>query len=275
MTSSEPTPVLAAETLGLGTGFAANKAVPTDELAGLRLSLTDGDRTTEYVFDSATELRWRSGGDGDRYHAETYEALKPAVGLYVVGFSSSEDSSSAVELAIDVTHGRALVLHQRLEATAPGVPSVVQVTELPSVTGGPAGTTTAEFEPIGRSSDLNGVRALWEYSADDVYEHIYLNDEWYVWHCLAGEEYPLADTDPCRVYKLRDGIYALTFSEKVLSMGALMVLDFDGLRSYCAAFGSESDGNRPSHFLFGAYGRILSRTVYPQPLSAREGGAAA
>jgi hypothetical protein len=260
------------ETLGLGDDFAANRPEATAKLAGRRYQVLSGSETIEYVFDDATHLRWRvvpgDGSGGGAFTAETYEALNPAPDLYLVTLQHAAAPATSLELVLDTGAGRTLAVHQEVGPKSPGVPAVLQRVGQGWIVGHPAPG------PIIRESDeLAGVRAMWEYSANDIYEHIYLNSQWYVWHCLAGEEYPLADTDPCTVYKLRSKIYALVFTEKVMTMGAVMVLDYAHMRSYCAALGDSSGGGDAGHFVFGAHGTVLSRTVYPNPLSAADAAA--
>ncbi len=42
------------------------------------------------------------------------------------------------------------------------------------------------------------------YGPENAYEHLHLTDSAYTWHCLAGAERGLADTDRDRVWKLRE-----------------------------------------------------------------------
>ena len=60
-----------------------------------------------------------------------------------------------------------------------------------------------------KTSDLVGHRMQWIYSSKDAYEHIYLNESRYTWHCISGNEKGLADTDTCFFYKLAERLYLL------------------------------------------------------------------
>ncbi|OPX10176.1 MoaF C-terminal domain-containing protein [Mycobacterium sp. AT1] len=249
------------QNLGLGDNFAANKAERSGDLAGRELVLlADGAPRLQLHFHDDRSLSWSV--DGGATKTDDYEALLVDDGLYLVAVDESgSEPAAASAVIVDLTSGHAVWVRNELGPREPNTPTVRQRTEH-LVLGG----TEPVGEPFAPTTELAGVRAMWVYSEQDVYEHLYLNSDWYVWHCLKGAEYPLADTDPCVVYKLRDQTYLLTFSEKVITMGASMVLDFGALRSYCAAFGSESDA-APTHFTFGAYGRVLSKTEYPNPLA--------
>jgi hypothetical protein len=59
---------------------------------------------------------------------------------------------------------------------------------------GPFPDATSRHE---RTGNLVGERIEWVYSSKDAYEHIYLNENTYCWHCIAGNEKGLADTDRC------------------------------------------------------------------------------
>ncbi|VXB62703.1 MoaF C-terminal domain-containing protein [Aeromicrobium sp. 9AM] len=239
--------------LGLGDGFTANKAEQTADLAGQTVVVAfDDGRAVAYAFidhenltiddASATPLR--------------YEALRAGDGLYIVAMQEPDRPEASTELVLDLESGVAFALDQTIGPKASGAPAVLQRVRNGTIDG----AFGASFE---RTDELIGIRAMWVYGPGNVYEHLYLNQEWYVWHCLAGEEYPLADADPYAVYKVRDRVYLMIFSEKVLTMGAAMLLDFHHMRSYCAALGSESDDAPPAHFMFGAHGTVLSTTTYP------------
>lgn len=248
--------------LGLGANFTANKAARSAELAGrkLEIELVDGQAHSFDLIDE-NELRW--SGRGSAATVEQYEAQKVAEGLFLIAFRHAADSEVSTSMIVDWPSGEVVFIRNVVGPKVGNLPAVEQVVTLGRIAGQPL--NGGKFS---HTSDLFGRRAMWVYSEDDVYEHIYLNASWYAWHCLKGEEYPLADVDPCQVFKLRDDIYLLTFSEKVMVMAAGMVLDFGKLRSYCAALGRDPVTGQLTHFTFGAFGKILSQTDYPQPLAA-------
>lgn len=255
-----------ANTIGLGQNFTENKAERSEELAGKRLAVDLHDGGSFLIdFQDAGSLTW-SGRLGDidgQGVEERYEAQKVAEDLFLIAFQSAADLLESTAIVADWQSGEIVLIRNRVGPKEPGVPAVAQTVRHGRIAGqewrGPR---------IEETRDLLGRRAMWVYSENDVYEHIYLNPSWYGWHCLKGDEFPMADIDPCAMFKVRDDIYLLTFSEKVMTMAAGMLLDFGALRSYCAAIGRDPVTDALSHFTFGAFGKVLSQTDYPDPLVA-------
>lgn len=75
------------------------------------------------------------------------------------------------------------------------------------------------------TSALLGRRVLWVYSTEHAYEHVYLTPTWYSWHCLAGPERGLADTDENTAYEVRPGIYVFAWREKVIPCASVTIAD--------------------------------------------------
>ncbi len=50
----------------------------------------------------------------------------------------------------------------------------------------------------------------------DVYEHIYLNENLYNWHCISGSEKGLSETDECFYYKIDSNLYLFVWIEIVI-----------------------------------------------------------
>ncbi|AVA26618.1 MoaF C-terminal domain-containing protein [Rhizobium sp. LEGMi198b] len=247
--------------LGLGANFTANKAERSAELAGRKIDLElSNGQDFSFEFVDAEKMRWSSRGAAVKRN-ETYEAQRVADDLFLIAFQHADDLRTSMSVVADLRSGEVVFIQNVVGEKIGNEPAVIQ-----TVTLGRVADQALQGEKIAQTSDLFGRRAMWIYSEDDVYEHIYLNAEWYAWHCLKGEEYPKADIDPCQMFRLREDIYLLTFSEKVMVMAAGMVLDFSGLRSYCAALGRDPATNEITHFTFGAYGMILSQTNYPEPL---------
>jgi len=119
-------------------------------------------------------------------------------------------------------------------------------------------------DPIKRSGDLVGRRAMWVYSDNHAYEHIYLNYGTYAWHCLAGPERSIADVDQTRTYKITDDIYVFFVTETVFPWDGVFVLNFTpgAMTNIGRFFGWDPKPNVLSHNTFGARGRILNQTEY-------------
>lgn len=253
---------------GLAPGFDANKAPHTTDLAGRTLTVVD-ERGTRIVHRFAERrVDWEYvPGAGDviprTSSADDYEAFLVDDGLYFVQFHHEYDPAEAVSLIVDLAAGRALSVVQAIGGAFPGGTAVKQLF-VPSV----IEELTPSGAPAGPSTSLIGRRVLWEYSADHAYEHVYLSPQWYTWQCLAGPERGLADTDECSVWEVRPGILVFAWREKVIPCASVTIADHRdqrALRSHGVLFGLDASGDVPTHFTFGAHGRLLSNTVHPQP----------
>lgn len=57
------------------------------------------------------------------------------------------------------------------------------------------------------TSELIGMRNMYTYNPKERYEHVYLNEQFYAWHCLDGVEKGLADVDRCHYIKVSEQLY--------------------------------------------------------------------
>jgi len=119
-------------------------------------------------------------------------------------------------------------------------------------------------DPIERTTDLVGRRAMWVYSDNHAYEHIYLNYGTYAWHCLAGPERSIADVDQTKTFKITDEIYVFFVTETVFPWDGVFVLNFTpgAMTNIGRFFGWDPTPNVLAHNTFGARGRILNETEY-------------
>lgn len=252
---------------GLQPGFDAFKAPHSTDLAGQTVTLVDARGTRIGHRFAETSVEWDyQPGSGDptpaSAHSDAYEAFLVDDGLYLVLFHHQHEPREAVAVILDLSHGRALSVVQAIGDLLPGstavrqlfVPSLIE--ELPTRGAEPAPTTS-----------LIGRRVLWEYSDQHAYEHIYLSPQWYTWQCLAGPEKGLADTDQNAMWQVRPGINVFAWREKVIPCASVTIADHRNaaaIRSHGVLFGLDESGEVPTHFTFGAYGRLLSQTVHPQ-----------
>ena len=235
---------------GLAPGFDANKGPLCTDLDSL--TFTFGPYTATFT---GSDVSW----NGATVPCETFLVDDR---LYYAQFLHD---NKAVSLLLDVREGQTLVVTSRLGS---GLPRVTQSFE-PFPLDGAEG----HGDMMAPSTALIGRRAMWVYSGEHTYEHVYLSPHWYTWQCLAGPERGLADTDENSVYRVRPGIYVFTWREKVIPCGAFTIADHrdtTNLRSHGALFGLGSAGET-EHFTFGAYGRLLSLTAHPADVDPARG----
>lgn len=123
---------------------------------------------------------------------------------------------------------------------------------------------TARGAPIEATRDLLGLRALYHYSEDTVYEHIYLNSKWYSYQCLKGMRAGDCGTDEASYFKVRDGVYVVTWREILIDLAAVFVYDMDAKRATGMAWGAPGDLSEPKYIPTGAWFEKINEPGYPE-----------
>ncbi len=252
---------------GLAPGFDANKAPHTTALSGSEVAVTgtDGTRIRHRFTDD--EVTWDLvPGDGSAASSGTdaYEAFEVDDDLYFVQFHHRHAPTEAVSLIVDRRDGRALSIVSSILEPEAGHTRVRHAFAASTIDD--ADVAGAEPTP---TNTLIGRRVEWVYSTEHAYEHVYLSPRWYSWQCLAGPERGLADTDENSVWEVRPGIYVFAWREKVIPCASVTIADHrdpNAIRSHGVLFGLDESGEVPTHFTFGAHGRLLSVTHHAQGL---------
>jgi hypothetical protein len=110
--------------------------------------------------------------------------------------------------------------------------------------------------------DLIGLRGLYDYGPEHVFEHIYLNSERYAWQCIIGPLRGQADVDFSTIYKFDDNQYVFAFREFGLPVSTVFFYNWDQMRATGKFFAVGEDGaiaNTPA----GAHIKKLSMAFYP------------
>ncbi len=251
---------------GLAPGFDANKAPLSTALSGSEVNITDTDGARIQHRFTADEVTWRLDPvDGpSQAGTDPYEAFEVDEDLFFVQFHHQDAPTEAVSLVVDRRHGRALSIVSSIGEPAPGRTRVGHAFAASTIDD--AAVTGVEPAP---TNTLIGRRVEWVYSSEHAYEHVYLSPRWYSWQCLAGPERGLADTDENTVWEVRPGIYVFTWREKVIPCASVTIADHrdaGAIRSHGVLFGLDETGTVPTHFTFGAHGRLLSTTHHAPEL---------
>jgi len=248
-----------------------NVAPPSAALAGrtLTLELDDG-RSVEHRFASDRLLvRTASAGEGaGGQREEAYTATAVREGIYLVDFVARQERATSVSLVLDLPRGIVTEVVGRLpgelEASRPLLDLAEQGGELTGVevtfrSGAIDAPLTAETPRHAPTARLVGRRVEYTYSPTERYEHIYLNERFYTWHCLLGAEAGLADTDRCHAYELADELYLFVWREKIVPTLGVVVLDHERLRSSGKIFGYlGGDFGTVANFPVGSTARIVN-----------------
>jgi hypothetical protein len=254
---------------------------PSDDLADSThiLYFEDG-RAIEHRFLSDSLLAWRvTGGEADGVEGEApYFALKVREGIYFVDFVAHEVPPTAISLILDLEQGIATSLVGRL----PDAPDVghsltariaagleltaVSATFSSAAVDAPFTGETLRHQP---TAELIGRRVEYTYSPTERYEHIYLNQDFYTWHCLLGSEKGLADTDRCHYLKLGEQLYLFVWREKIVPTLGAVAADFSAMRTMGKIFGHAQDGSGGvADFPVGARARLLNVTSPAEEIGA-------
>lgn len=287
------------------------------DLTGRTLTLNlQGGGGLEYRFESATDLSWRvlpgtdMGGGAAVAGAEVAAgggaaagavaatggaavtgtapcfAAKLREGLYFVDHLKTDERATSVSVVLDLERGMATVMTARLPEEAESreafADRIAQGKELTAVAVGffsaaidrPFDAHTPCHET---TLDMVGRRVEYTYSPTERYEHIYLNERFYTWHCLMGSEKGLAETDRCHYFKLADRLYLFVWREKVVPTLGVVVVDFEAMRTAGKIFGYQGDEKGDAsaegltaggaaavglcNFAVGARARMLSATA--------------
>lgn len=251
---------------------------PTSDLVGRSLTLqTEEGHVLPYSFSSESSLtrgpalaQESAGGP-----SLPYFAARLRDGIYFVDHLHEEQQATSVTLLLDLARGIATVLTAVLpeesEARQPLLDRIDQGKELTAVsTRFVSAAIDRPFDPeVSRHQPtpaLIGRRVEYTYSPHERYEHIYLNERFYTWHCLQGSEKGLADTDRCHYYELGEDLYLFVWREKIVPTLGVVAVDFARMRTTGKIFGfAGEEPGQVVNFPVGARARLLNVTE-------REGG---
>ena len=244
----------------------------SDGLVGkaLKFYFDVDNRVIEYIIHDASSLRWEvlEGPERGRSGDEKYEAILAAPNIFFVDFVEKDKPNVSVSMAFDLNSRRATVVvgtaPDRKSATksfvgrlGKGLDLSAMKVEILHANVNPS-SPDEPIVPHRRTTDLIGKRVKYTYSSKHVYEHIYLNDRFFTWHCLKGPEKGLADTEICDYFKIAPNVYMLAWREKVMPTFGLVVINLEDRKSNGKTFGLDLGSGNIVNFTMGA--RIESVT---------------
>ena len=259
----------------LSVGFSEHTLSGSDRLVGKQVELYyESGKMSKITFVGIETLKWETVDQTrDEEFMVTYNAIMPRDDIYLIDFIVSHGDSKSISVILDMHEGFATVvtgtmptaeevmipLIVRAEGAAPL--TSVRVAFEHAAVDVPFTETTPRHE---KTTDLVGERFQWVYSSKDAYEHIYLNENTYTWHCISGNEKGLADTDRCFFYKLAEKLYLFVWTEKIIPTVGVVIEDLETMRSYGKIFGHEGYDmtGRITNFMVGSYGTFLNKTEY-------------
>ncbi|HSW57617.1 MAG TPA: MoaF C-terminal domain-containing protein [Dehalococcoidales bacterium] len=206
------------------------------------------------------------------YDTQSYVAMRVAPQIYFVDFVIKPVTNVSVSMALDPDTGRATVV----KATIPDIQNIefsfrqrlgkdadlisIQLEINHAVIGHFSPDEPVPSHP--RTMDLIGKRIKYTYGHDRVYEHIYLNERFYAWHCLKGAEAGLGDTDISDYFKVAPDIYLFIWREKIMPTFGLVLINLRDMRSNGKTFGLDIAAGQYLNFTMGAVAELLNETRY-------------
>jgi hypothetical protein len=258
-----------------GKGMAEFKLPSSDELVGkeLRLHYNVSNLIIRYIFHDVISLDWEilKGPDMGQIYTETYEAIHVAPKIYFVDFVKKNQPKVSVSMALDLNTGKTTVLiatvPEKKEVSQGFIDRLGKGVDLSTVkvnilhaNVNPT-SSDAPVVPHERTSELVGKRIRYTYSSNHIYEHIYLNERLFTWHCLKGLEEGLADTEICDYFKIAPDIYLLTWREKVMPTFGAVLINLKEMRSSGKTFGLDVASGKHVNFTMGSYAELTSETT--------------
>ncbi len=256
----------------LGDAFVPdNNSLPAiKDLTGKSLTLNfENGWTIRHDFSGENLLHW-SRIEGDRVvveNDERYLATCPRSGIYFVDLIKSGERAASVSLVLDLAKRSFIAVIGQLppaeESLIPFIRRIEQGKELTAVSATfLRGTIDCPFDATADLPDVTdelvGKRVEYSYSPFEKYEHIYLDQKCYTWHCLDGSEKGLADTDACHHYRIADQLYLFVWREKVIPTLGIVMVDLKAMKTTGKIMGYEkNDFGAIRNFAVGACARVL------------------
>lgn len=257
----------------LAEGFApdSNILALVQDLNGRTLSFafSDGSQETLTVLDGS---RVRSAA-GER--AARVTSVRR--GIYFIDFIDGDalGGATTVSLVIDEPNALVTIVNGRLPSEAEAhIDSLSRVERNLPLTGVTAAIRHGRIVADGAPADaplhaptreLIGMRNMYTYSPTERYEHIYLNDNFYMWQCLAGVEAGLADVDRCYTIRISDKLYLFVWCEKIVPTLGVIMIDLERMKTDGKIFGYQgSNFDALTNFPVGAFAEVLNITRHPE-----------
>ena len=239
-------------------GFGDQTLLASPALAGTTLSIpSDDEASATYRFDDAATVTWTETRDGDETSGTaTYKAIEARSGIFIIDFVRG-DALEAENVTIIWDHNTGAV-------TSGLSYFVVPEGRTRSTTEFNQGNSKGSSLRHERSSALVGKRIFYRYSDVETYEHIYLNPGTFTWNCIRGGEAGLADTDRCMTWEVAEDLFIFFWTEKVMCVEAVLLVDLREKRSIGRMFGWDDPANEPVILPFNSRLSVLNTTEYPE-----------
>lgn len=178
---------------------------------------------------------YRSAATGIEVSGEIFEL---AEALFYASFPL-DDGRRALTLVVDRLNGRVI----EIESRRPGANEDTHRAQV-KIREGKLRSAENDLEPLSVTKKMAGVRLTAHYSEEIAYEHIYLNSHRVTWHGVTGPEAGVADTEYYDAYELRDDLFLVSWSERVLTTHMIFLFNFTTGHEIGTIFGYEPEHDK-------------------------------
>lgn len=264
--NSTPSKSTAPSSAAVASGLSVNRQPGTDRLQGRSFEITletGGEVALKFLADGTLQWKGLPGHALDEGGACPVDVVESAPGVLLVVAMLPPQGRETMALVLDLAYHHALFVGSQLTEDSRPFERKTRVSQRFTrgmLRGSP---TLSPAPPPMPTRDLIGTRAIYRYSEDTVYEHIYLNTGWYSYQCLKGLRRGDCGTDETSYWKIRDGVYVVTWREILIDLAAVFVYDMEACRSTGCAWGTPGGLTEPRHILTGALFERLRDAGYP------------
>jgi hypothetical protein len=217
---------------------------------------------------SAVEWVVLENGTETARGSDSYELFEMQPGLFYIHYlRAAEDHPVAFSAAIDTACGQVTGAIGELGLT-PRPEAARQQWFQGQIAG--SGATPEDAHTV--TDELIGRRVRYAYSGEDVYDHVYLNENIFTWLCVGGTELGVGDTERCTYFKLRDNTYLFSWLEKNLGVEGMVLIDLAAHRTVGIQFALDQYSGELVNLTMGSYAQEFERT--PSIDAARPGPSA-
>ena len=241
--------------------MAFHRLPTTDELVGQKMKLTlDTGPVFDLEFKGPNQVSWQCGSESG---AEWCEIIEVAPKTFYIDMTYKAKPRECQTFFVNTESRQVLSVHTNMREGEIGhEPRAVQ-DFVPGVLGDPSIPPTG-IKP-GPTRDLIGLRALYVYNKNQVFEHVYLNGKRYCWHCIVGPLKGESDVELHITYKFDVNQYIFSWREFGLPVSTVFFHNWDQMRETGKFFAIGEDGeiaNTPA----GALIKKRSVTFYPEDM---------
>lgn len=211
----------------------------TDALVNQKLKITlDSGVAFDLNFVGKNKVEWKSG---DKTGTDWCEVVEVEPQTYFIDMTFADKPLQSQTFIVN-TETRQVVGAQTIirESVEGHVPRAVHNYSA-GVLGDPSIPPTGQKPSP--TSDLFGLRAIYNYNPNQCFEHVYMNSERYAWHCVVGPLKGQADVEMCTIYKFDNNQYIFSWREFGLPVSTVFFYNWNKMKSTGKFFAIGDDGN--------------------------------